>query len=102
MAKKYNTTYLCFGLDIQEYFVDRLTDDQKNGNYRSLIGGQNYLSSGWVGHILHCLLDNNHIILKGSVRHSQTIHCHHDVEVILEGSVTELYRPVTAWLAEAA
>ena len=72
MTKKYNTC-LCFVLDIQEYFIDRLTDDQKNGNYRSLIKGQNYLTSGWVGHILHRLLEDHHIILKGSVRHSQTV-----------------------------
>ena len=60
-----NNTCLCFVLGIQEYFIDHVaSDDQKNGNYRFLIEGQNYLSSGWVGQILHHLLDDHHIILK--------------------------------------
>ncbi len=81
MTKNNNNTYLCYVLDIQEYFIHRLaSDDRKNCNYRSLIEGQNYLSSGWVGQILHRFSDD-HIILKASVRHSQAIHCHHNVEV---------------------
>ncbi len=61
----------CF-IGIQEYFID----------YRFLTEGKNDLSSGWVGQILHRQKDDNHIILKGSVRYSKSIHCRHYLELI--------------------
>lgn len=78
-------TISCCFVVIQEYFLHRLaSDDQQNSNYRSLIEGQNYLSSGWVGEILHTLPDDEHIVLKGLVRFSQTINSNHNVELTLQ------------------
>lgn len=74
-----------FFVGIQDYFINRLAcDEQQNTNYKSLIEGQNYLSSGWVGQILHTLPDNEHVILKGPVRYSQSINNHHNVELTLQ------------------
>lgn len=74
----------CF-IGIQEYFLHRLAcDDQQNANYRSLIEGQNYLSSGWIGQIMHTLPDDEHIILRAPVRFSQTISSQHNVELTLQ------------------
>ena len=83
----------CF-IGIQEYFLHRLApDDQQNANYRSLIEGQNYLSSGWIGQIglLHTLPDEEH---RAPVRFSQTINRQHNVELTLQrldGRVVNVY-----------
>jgi len=86
--------FCCFK-GIQEYFLLRLaSDDQQSANYRSLIEGQNYLSSGWVGKIMHTLPDDKHIVLKGPVRFSQTINNTHTVQITLErknGKVVDVH-----------
>ncbi|XP_041839030.1 uncharacterized protein LOC121638361 [Melanotaenia boesemani] len=70
---------------IQEYFIHHLaSDDQQNANYRSLIEGQNYLNSGWVGQILHTLPDDEHITVRAPVRFSQTINSQHNVKLTLQ------------------
>ena len=72
-------------IGIQDYFIHRIAcDNLPDGNYRSLIEGQNYLSSGWVGQILHTLPDDEHITLKGPVRYSQDIKHYHQVEVTVQ------------------
>ncbi|XP_072048050.1 uncharacterized protein [Amphiura filiformis] len=69
---------------IQDYFLNRpACDDQANSNYRSLIEGQNYLRSGWIGRIVH-KINNDQIVLKGPVRFSQSINNNHNVEVFVQ------------------
>ena len=42
----------------------------------------NYLSSGWVGKVLHRDV-NGEVVMKAAVRFSQTISTYHDVEIRL-------------------
>ena len=69
---------------IQDYFLHHLAcDELPSTNYRSLIEGQNYLRSGWVGRIVHRMADAGLIVFKGLVRFSQTINSYHTVEATL-------------------
>lgn len=65
-------------------------DEQPNANYRSLIEGQNYLRSGWVGQITHRLRSTEVIVLKGKVRYSQSINKYHEVEVTIQRDKAEI------------
>lgn len=70
---------------IQDYILNQVAcDDQPNANYRSLIEGQNYLRSGWVGRIVHQVPSAEAIVMKGQVRHSQSINNYHAVEVTFQ------------------
>ena len=42
---------------IQHYFINHLACELQNLKYRALIEGQNYMSSGWIGQILHTIAD---------------------------------------------
>ena len=68
---------------IQDYFINRLAcDELQNTNFRALIEGQNYMSSGWIGQILHAIADQL-IRFKCVVRFSQAVNSYHDVSVTI-------------------
>ncbi|XP_033111009.1 uncharacterized protein LOC117112061, partial [Anneissia japonica] len=72
--------------DIFNYFINTpACDEQPNANYRSIVEGQNYLSSGWIGMIQHKLVGSK-IIMKGCVRYSQAINSYHSVEITVKGT----------------
>ena len=69
---------------IQDYFINCLAcDELQNANFRALIEGQNYMSSGWIGQILHVIADQL-IRLKCVVRFPQAVNSYHNVSVTIQ------------------
>ena len=89
---------------MQDSFINRLAcDELQNANFRALIEGQNYMSSGWIGQILHAIADQL-IRLKCVVMFSQAVNSYHNVSVTIQredGTILECVC-VTAWPAEGS